>query len=51
MKAFRYFTREEWAALSDAQRDLVRHRRMAYVALVKAEHDRRYRTTTMRDAS
>lgn len=50
MSRFRYFTREEWAALSDAQRDLVRHRRMAYVALVKAEHDRRHHAT-LRDAS
>lgn len=38
----RLFTEEAWAALSEAQRDLIRRQRMAVVAALAEEHSRRY---------
>lgn len=37
-----YFTPAAWDSLSPAQRELLRHRRMARVTALQAEHHRRY---------
>ena len=47
MSGFRYFTREEWAALSDEQREVIRLQRMAAVAAYGVEHMRRYHVTAV----
>jgi hypothetical protein len=44
----RYFTAEAWATLTDAQRDLIRRQRMAVVAALQDEHERRYGRHTAR---
>lgn len=38
----RLFTPEAWATLTMQQRDLVRRQRMAVVAALALDHDRRY---------